>query len=66
MKNEPADLIEAGEFELNETYVEDESSEIWINGVKQESKTATITVEGGKIYNIEYVKVLSDKDFTKA
>ena len=66
MKNEPADLIEVGEFELNETYVEDESSEIWINGVKQESKTATITVEGGKIYNIEYVKVLSDKDFTKA
>lgn len=64
--NDPASLLEPGEFGLDEKYVEDENCEIWINGVKLEAKTATITIEAGKTYNIEYVTVLSDKDFVKA
>ena len=63
---DPASLFEAGLLGLDESYVADETCEIWINGVKQETKTETITIEGGKTYNIEYVTVLTDKDFAKA
>ena len=56
---------EPGEYQLDENRVEDEGCEVWINGVKQDTKPTSITLEAGKEYNIEYVIVKSDKDFAK-
>ena len=51
---------EAGEYELNAMAVSGDDYEIWVNGVKMETKTATITLESGNIYEIKYVKVITD------
>ena len=51
------------EYQLDEYRVEEQQYEIWINGVKQESKPSSITLEAGKTYVIEYVEVLSEKYF---
>lgn len=56
---------EPGEYQLDETHVENEKYELWINGVKQDTKPTSITLEAGKTYKIEYVNVKSDKDFAK-
>ena len=51
---------EAGTFALNETAVLDPACEIWVNGEKMTTKTATITLEDGQTYKIEYVRVVTD------
>ena len=51
---------EAGEYELKAMAVSGDDYEIWVNGVKMETKTATITLESGNIYDIKYVKVITD------
>lgn len=53
----------AGEYSLNEQAVADDAREIWINGEKMQTKTATITLESGKSYKIEYIKVETDPVF---
>ena len=53
----------AGEYALNEQAVADDAYEIWINGEKMQTKTATITLESGKSYKIEYIKVETDPVF---
>lgn len=52
--------LEAEEYTLNETAVLDPTVEIWVNGEKMATKTATITVAGGQSYSIEYVRVVTD------
>ena len=59
-KSEMSSCREAGEYTLDAAIVNDPSYEIIVNGVKMETKTATITLEGGKCYNIEYIKLISD------
>ena len=62
--NEPLIVLEPCEYMLDEQYVTDSNCEIWIDGVKQEQKPEKLTLEDGKIYFIEYVEVLSEKQFT--
>lgn len=51
---------EAGEYTLDVDAVSNSDCEIIINGTKMETKTETITLEGGKTYTIEYVTIISD------
>ena len=59
--NEPISIVEPSQYNLDSDYVADESFEIWIDGVKQEQKPESITLEANKTYVIEYVEVLSEK-----
>ena len=59
---QPARCESAGEFHLNNKHVTNEYAEIWINGVKLDPKTDTITIENGKIYVIEYVIIISENN----
>lgn len=56
----PPQACEVGEYDLWEDAVSGDDYEIWVNGVKMETKTATITLESGTVYEIKYIKVITD------
>ena len=56
-------IFDPGYYGLDEEYISNDSCEILINGVKYDSTEETITIEAGKTYKIEYIKIASDKDF---
>ncbi|MBO7297873.1 MAG: hypothetical protein J6U60_02355, partial [Clostridia bacterium] len=51
---------EAGEYELKAMAVSGDDYEIWVNGEKMTTKTATIALESGTVYEIKYIKVITD------
>ena len=59
---QPISCPEAGEYELDAKSVSSENCEIWVNGVKQDPKKSSITVENGKIYIVEYVTIASENN----
>ena len=52
--------IAAGEHQFDSTAVNSPEYEIWVNGEKLAEKPASIAIEAGKCYNIEYVELISD------
>lgn len=58
----PVTCQNAGEYMLDAKSVADEYCEIWVNGVKQDPKQSSITIENGKTYIIEYVTVVSENN----
>ena len=58
----PVTCQDAGEYKLDANSVADEYCEIWVNGVKQDPKQSSITIENGKIYIIDYVTVVSENN----
>ena len=50
----------ATELALKQNAVQNAQYDIWINGVKQTTKPATLTLVSGLTYFIEYVKVVTD------
>ena len=59
--SEPITIQTPGQYNLDSYYVTEDSFEIWIDGVKQDKKPESITLEANKTYVIEYVEVLSEK-----